>query len=129
MLKCNTGGATGEEKAQQMGEETTAGFASGILDGALLASFQDRPRLPRFDAENEDFITVVADLQPLPFPACHRPSKTEALARRPGCAGNVPISVWVLSHRTPHSRFSTTTCGKACRDLYSQSSQYDLIAS
>lgn len=86
------------------------------------------PLACKFDTENEDFITAMADIQLLPFPACHILSKAEALAHRRPHVGNVPISAWVLSPRTLHSR-SSTTCGRACMDLYSQSCQYNLIAS
>lgn len=44
-LARSTGGAERGGKAEQEGLETTAGFALGILHGALLGSFQDHPRM------------------------------------------------------------------------------------
>lgn len=75
------------------------------------------PSVCKFDTENEDFMTPMADIQPLPLPACHTSSKADALAQRRARVGNMPISAWVLSPRTPNSRFSTA-CGRACMDLY-----------
>lgn len=85
------------------------------------------PSVCKFDGESEDFLTPTADIQPLRSPAHRASSKADALAQRCTRVGNVPISAWVLSPRTPHSRFSTT-CGRAWMDLYSQSCEYDLIA-
>lgn len=44
-LPAALGGAKWGGKAEQEGLETTAGFALGILHGALLGSFQDHPRM------------------------------------------------------------------------------------